>query len=163
MWKLLWKILKTGNLTEAQKTDPGCATPSEYRHSAAIRHLDAGSCNGCELELSALENPVVSLGSRGLSFVASPRHADILLVTGPVTCHMREALEITSEAMPSPKRTVAVGDCAKDGGIFRGSYAVLDGLPQVMEVDVFVPGCPPKPEEIVEGLLRAFAEKKQTN
>lgn len=163
MWKLLWKILKTGTLTESRNIPPERATPPEYRHSAAIRHLDAGSCNGCELELSALENPVVSLGSRGLSFVASPRHADILLVTGPVTCHMREALEITSEAMPSPKRTVAVGDCAKDGGIFRGSYAVLDGLPQVMEVDVFVPGCPPKPEEIVEGLLRAFAEKKQTS
>ena len=156
MWKLLWKILKTGTLTESPLKGPQNPGQGPFRHSASIRHVDAGSCNGCELELWALENPVTSLSSRGFSFVASPRHADILLVTGPVSCHMKDALETTHQAMPAPKRVLAVGDCAITGGVFRGSYATHDGLSSTLPPDVIVPGCPPPPEAIVEGLLQAF-------
>ena len=156
MWKLLWKILKTGTLTESPVRTQEETGRGPFRHSASIRHVDAGSCNGCELELWALENPVTSLSSLGFSFVASPRHADILLVTGPVSCHMKEALETTHQAMPAPKRVLAVGDCAISGGVFRGSYATHDGLSSILPPDVTVPGCPPPPEAIAEGVLRAF-------
>ncbi|MGC8528769.1 MAG: NADH-quinone oxidoreductase subunit B family protein [Leptospirillia bacterium] len=156
MWKLLWKILKTGTLTESTDRDRKDTVHGPFHHSASIRHVDAGSCNGCELELWALENPVTSLSSRGFSFVASPRHADILLVTGPVSCHMKEALEATYQAMPAPKRILAVGDCAISGGVFRGSYATHDGLSSLLPPDVSVHGCPPSPEAIVSGVLQAF-------
>ena len=157
MWKLLWKIVKSGILTETPRTEPGETAPDEYRHSASIRHLDSGSCNGCELELWALEGPVHSLSSQGFSFVASPRHADILLVTGPLSCHMKDALEITHQSMPSPKRLLAVGDCAIDGGAFRGSYAVHNGVAPILPVDARVPGCPPRPEEIAAAIRGAFS------
>ncbi len=125
--------------------------------SLAIREVDAGSCNGCELEIHALANPYYDLERFGLRFVASPRHADVLLVTGPVTRNMREALERTYEAMPAPKWVVAVGGCAKDGGCFAGSYAVFGGVANVVPVDLHIPGCPPRPIEILRGLLALIA------
>jgi Ni,Fe-hydrogenase III small subunit len=121
--------------------------------SLAIRQVDAGSCNGCELEIHALNNAYYDLERFGLRFVASPRHADVLLVTGPVTHNMREALERTWAATPAPKWVVAVGGCAKDGGCFAGSYAVAGGVSDVIPVDLHVPGCPPRPIEILRGLL----------
>ena len=121
--------------------------------SLSIREVDAGSCNGCELEIHALGNAFYDLERFGLKFVASPRHADVLLVTGPVTKNMREALERTSAAMPAPKWVVAVGDCAVDGGCFAGSYAVLDGVSAVLPVDLWIKGCPPRPRDILQGLL----------
>jgi Ni,Fe-hydrogenase III small subunit len=159
MWKLVWKIMKTGRLTEPLPAGTITVTePPEYSKSLAIRHVDAGSCNGCELELQALGNPYYSIESRGMKFVASPRHADLLLVTGPVTCAMKEALSATHSAVPSPKRVVAVGDCARNGGVFQGSYAILGGVDKVVPVDVYVPGCPPDPPAVIEGLRRAFAQ-----
>ena len=121
--------------------------------SLSIREVDAGSCNGCELEINALGNAFYDLERFGLRFVASPRHADILLVTGPVTKNMREALQRTYMATPDPKWVVAVGDCARDGGIFAGSYAVAGGVSNVVPVDLHIPGCPPSPTELLTGLL----------
>jgi Ni,Fe-hydrogenase III small subunit len=121
--------------------------------SLAIRQVDAGSCNGCELEIQALGNPVYDLGRFGLRFVASPRHADVLLVTGPVTKNMLEALERTYAATPDPKWVVAVGDCARDGGVFAGSYAVAGGVSAVLPVDLHIRGCPPSPMQLLERLL----------
>jgi len=129
------------------------ASRSRLGHSLSIREVDAGSCNGCELELIALNNAFYDLERFGIRFVASPRHADVLLVTGPVTKNMREALEFTYNATPNPKWVVAVGDCARDGGIFAGSYAVVGGVDQVVPVDLHVHGCPPRPLEIMSGLL----------
>ena len=121
--------------------------------SLSIREVDAGSCNGCELEIHALNNAFYDLERFGLRFVASPRHADVLLVTGPVTKNMREALERTWRATPDPKWVVAVGDCAVDGGLFAGSYAVAGGVSQVVPVDLHIRGCPPSPRQLLEGLL----------
>jgi Ni,Fe-hydrogenase III small subunit len=115
--------------------------------------VDAGSCNGCELEINALSNAFYDLERFGLRFVASPRHADVLFVTGPVTKNMREALERTYQAMPSPKWVVAVGDCANDGGCFAGSYAVVSGVSEVVAVDLHIRGCPPSPTDLLKGLL----------
>jgi Ni,Fe-hydrogenase III small subunit len=121
--------------------------------SLSIREVDAGSCNGCELEIHALNNAVYDLERFGLRFVASPRHADVLLVTGPVTRNMREALARTYKATPDPKWVVAVGDCALDGGLFSGSYAVVGGVSAVVPVDLHIPGCPPRPMQLLKGLL----------
>jgi Ni,Fe-hydrogenase III small subunit len=121
--------------------------------SLSIRAVDAGSCNGCELEIHALSNAFYDLERFGLRFVASPRHADVLLVTGPVTRNMREALERTYAATPDPKWVVAVGDCAVDGGIFAGSYAVAGGVHDVVPVDLHIRGCPPSPTQLLKGLL----------
>jgi Ni,Fe-hydrogenase III small subunit len=121
--------------------------------SLAIREIDAGSCNGCELEIHALNNAFYDLERFGLRFVASPRHADVLMVTGPVTKNMREALERTYNATPDPKWVVAVGDCAVDGGIFAGSYAVAGGVAAVVPVDLHIRGCPPRPVQLLAGLL----------
>ena len=121
--------------------------------SLAIREVDAGSCNGCELEIHALNNAFYDLERFGLRFVASPRHADVLLVTGPVTRNMREALERTHVATPDPKWVVALGNCALDGGIFAGSYAVVGGVSDVVPVDLHIRGCPPSPTEILKGLI----------
>jgi Ni,Fe-hydrogenase III small subunit len=121
--------------------------------SLSIREVDAGSCNGCELEIHALNNAFYDLERFGLRFVASPRHADVLLVTGPVTKNMREALQRTYDATPDPKWVVAVGDCAVDGGIFAGSYAVVGGVASVVPVDLHIRGCPPRPVQLLEGLL----------
>ncbi|MBX6323797.1 MAG: NADH-quinone oxidoreductase subunit NuoB, partial [Rhodospirillaceae bacterium] len=113
--------------------------------SLSIREVDAGSCNGCELEIHALNNAIYNLERYGIRFVASPRHADVLLVTGPVTRNMREALERTWAATPDPKWVVAVGDCAVDGGLFAGSYACAGGVSEVVPVDLHIRGCPPRP------------------
>ncbi|HEX3122798.1 MAG TPA: formate hydrogenlyase [Rhodanobacteraceae bacterium] len=121
----------------------------------AIRHVDAGSCNGCELEIHALENPYYNLQGAGIKFVASPRHADLLLVTGPVSRHMVEALKRTYAATPDPKRVVAVGDCGACGGIFGESYASAGAVANVIPVDVVVPGCPPTPTALLQGILAA--------
>jgi Ni,Fe-hydrogenase III small subunit len=125
--------------------------------SLSIREVDAGSCNGCELEINALSNVFYDLERFGLRFVASPRHADVLLVTGPVTKNMREALERTYNATPDPKWVVAVGDCAVDGGLFAESYAVAGGVSAVIPVDLHIRGCPPNPLQLIEGLLALFA------
>ena len=121
--------------------------------SLSIREVDAGSCNGCELEIHALNNAFYDLERFGLRFVASPRHADVLLVTGPVTRNMREALARTYNATPDPKWVVAVGDCARDGGLFAGSYAVVGGVSAVVPVDLHIRGCPPRPVQLLKGLL----------
>jgi len=126
--------------------------------SLAIREVDAGSCNGCELEIHALNNAFYDLERFGLRFVASPRHADVLLVTGPVTRNMREALERTYRATPGPKWVVAVGACAADGGIFAGSYAVAGGVSAIIPVDLHISGCPPSPLQLLQG-LRALLER----
>lgn len=121
--------------------------------SLSIRAIDAGSCNGCELEMHALSNAFYDIERFGIRFVASPRHADVLLVTGPVTKNMREAVQRTCDATPNPKWVVAVGDCARNGGCFAGSYAVMGGVSTVLTVDLHIPGCPPPPIEILRGLL----------
>ena len=126
--------------------------------SLSIREVDAGSCNGCELEIHALNNAFYDLERFGLRFVASPRHADVLMVTGPATRNMREALARTYNATPDPKWVVAVGDCALNGGIFAGSYAVTGGVSAVLPVDLHIPGCPPRPVQLLRGLL-ALVEK----
>jgi len=122
-----------------------------------IRHIDAGSCNGCELEIHALNNPVYNIEGLGIRFVASPRHADLLLVTGPVSKHMELALRRTYEATPDPKLVVALGDCGCTGGIFGANYASLGPVSNVIPVDVAVPGCPPSPTRILQGILAALA------
>src|SRR5580704_15836162 len=121
--------------------------------SLSIREVDAGSCNGCELEIHALNNAFYDLERFGFRFVASPRHADVLLVTGPVSKNMREALERTYHATPDPKWVIAVGDCAVDGGIFAGSYAVAGGVNDILPVDLHIRGCPPSPTQLLRGLL----------
>lgn len=121
--------------------------------SLSIRAIDAGSCNGCELEMHALNNAFYDIERFGFHFVASPRHADVLMITGPVTKNMREAMLRTYEAAPHPKWVVAIGDCAHNGGCFAGSYAVMDGVSKVLPVDLHIPGCPPRPIEILKGLL----------
>jgi len=128
--------------------------------SLAIREVDAGSCNGCELEIHALNNAFYDLERFGLRFVASPRHADVLLVTGPVTRNMREALERTYNATPDPKWVVAVGDCAANGGIFAGSYGIVGGVGAVVPVDLHIGGCPPTPTQLLQGLLALLERGK---
>ena len=164
MRKLLFEILVKPPLTEsAPAVDDSAlvelaralekAARKRLGRSLAIRQVDAGSCNGCELEIHALNNAYYDLERFGLRFVASPRHADVLLVTGPVTHNMREALERTYAATPAPKWVVAVGGCARDGGCFAASYAVTGGVSNVVPVDLHIPGCPPRPVEILRGLL----------
>jgi Ni,Fe-hydrogenase III small subunit len=121
--------------------------------SLSIRAVDAGSCNGCELEMQALNNAFYDIERFGIRFVASPRHADVLMVTGPVTKNMSEALLRTYNAMPAPKWVVALGGCARDGGCFAGSYAVMGGVSKILPVDLHIPGCPPAPADILKGLL----------
>jgi Ni,Fe-hydrogenase III small subunit len=129
------------------------AARAKLGRSLSIRQVDAGSCNGCELEIHALNNAFYDLERLGLRFVASPRHADVLLVTGPVTKNMREALLRTYDATPDPKWVVAVGACAVDGGIFAGSYAVAGGVKETIPVDLHIRGCPPSPTELLQGLI----------
>jgi Ni,Fe-hydrogenase III small subunit len=130
--------------------------------SLAIRHVDAGSCNACELEIHAINNAYYDAERFGLRFVASPRHADVLVVTGPVTKNMRDALERTYQATPDPKWVVAIGDCARDGGCFAGSYAVVGGVAAVIPVDLHIPGCPPTPMAMLRGLL-ALLQRVEEN
>jgi Ni,Fe-hydrogenase III small subunit len=164
MRRTLFESLTHGPLTEAPPAPDKAALAELARsvkraaratlgRSLSIRQVDAGSCNGCELEIHALNNAFYDLERFGLHFVASPRHADVLLVTGPVTRNMREALERTYNATPDPKWVVAVGDCAVDGGVFAGSYAVAGGVNDVIPVDLHIRGCPPSPTALLKGLL----------
>jgi Ni,Fe-hydrogenase III small subunit len=168
MRKLLFESLVRGPLTErppavddSTLAELGAALDRAARRrlgrSLSIREVDAGSCNGCELEINALSNAFYDLERYGLHIVASPRHADVLLVTGPVTKNMREALERTYRATPDPKWVVAVGDCAVDGGLFAGSYAVEGGVSAVVPVDLHLRGCPPSPKQLLQGLLALLA------
>jgi Ni,Fe-hydrogenase III small subunit len=163
---LFQKILRTGIVTEPLA--PGDDEMYDivrtidkrakrlFGRALAIREVDAGSCNGCEIEISGLTNPVYDSERFGIHFVASPRHADMLLVTGPVTRNMEVPLRKTYEATPNPKLVVAVGDCARTCGVFAGSYAVVGSVDQIIPVDVFVPGCPPEPAAILRGILAAL-------
>ena len=164
MRKLLFKSLVKSPLTEPPPSSDNAmlaelatrlASVSRRKlgRSLSIREVDAGSCNGCELEIHALGNVYYDLERFGLRFVASPRHADVLLVTGPVTCNMREPLERTYRATPDPKWVVAVGDCGCDGGVFAGSYACVGGVSAVIPVDLHIRGCPPSPIALLQGLI----------
>jgi Ni,Fe-hydrogenase III small subunit len=165
MISLLSKLFGSGLATEPLEDGPRRAetiraadvrTRQLLGRSLAIRQVDAGSCNGCELEISALSSPVYDSERFGIQFVASPRHADMLLVTGPVTRNMEAPLRKTWEATPDPKLVVAVGDCARTCGVFKGSYAVAGSVDQIVPVDVFIAGCPPEPSEILRGILQCL-------
>lgn len=164
MRKILFESLARAPLTEplttAEEAEVAAlaarldrAARTRLGRSLSIREVDAGSCNGCELEIHALGNAFYDLERFGLRFVASPRHADVLLVTGPVTKNMAEALKRTYDATPAPKWVVAAGACALDGGLFAGSYACLGGVAAVLPVDLHIPGCPPTPTALLTGLL----------
>jgi Ni,Fe-hydrogenase III small subunit len=169
MLKTLHRIVRTGLVTE-----PPPPADEQLRVRAAleagvlqllgralcIRQVDAGSCNGCELEIHALGNPIYNIESLGIRFVASPRHADMLLVTGPVSRHMEVALKRTYDATPDPKLVVAVGDCGACGGVFGSGYASLGAVSNVIPVDVVVPGCPPTPTRLLEGILAAISSAR---
>ena len=173
MWKIARQIVRTGIRTEpapksgsAADGAPGAAAGDEVERiqrnilavlgkALSIRAVDAGSCNGCELEMHALNNPCYNVEGLGIRFVASPRHADMLLVTGPVSRHMEFALLRTWEATPEPRLVVAIGDCGCDGGVFGCGYASLGPVSAVLPVDVAVPGCPPSPTRILQGILTA--------
>lgn len=166
MLKTLRQIAKVGIVTEAPPEadeDLRIRAALEQRirevlgRALCIRQVDAGSCNGCELEIHALGNPIYNVESLGIRFVASPRHADLLLVTGPVSRHMEVALLRTYDATPDPKLVVAVGDCGACGGIFGTGYATAGPVSSVIPVDVVVPGCPPPPARILAGILTALS------
>ncbi|MBF0316627.1 MAG: NADH-quinone oxidoreductase subunit B family protein [Nitrospirae bacterium] len=168
MIKILHQIFRTGIVTEPLNRLPDAAIVKEttdrldeaikrrLRRSLTIRQVDAGSCNGCELEIHAINNPIYNCERFGIHFTASPRFADMLLVTGPVATNMEIALIRTYNATPTPKLVVAVGDCGCNGGIFGESYASLGGIDKVIPVDVYIPGCPPTPEVILNAILRAI-------
>ena len=166
MYQILRQIAKTGIVTEpAPQPDPSMRELEQrlqdvllkhFGRSLAIRHVDAGSCNGCELEIHACNSPHYNLERLGMRFVASPRHADLLLVTGPVSRNMETALRRTYDATPEPKLVVAIGDCGCTGGIFGESYASRGRISNVIPVDVAVPGCPPEPLAIIQGILEAL-------
>ena len=169
MFKLVQQIARVGICTEAPpdiaEVEPqACEIHDEILtilgQALAIRQVDAGSCNGCELEIHALHNPYYNLEGLGIRFVASPRHADMLLVTGPVTRNMETALRRTYEATPEPRLVVALGDCACTGGIFGEGYASCGAVAKVVPVDVAVPGCPPPPLEIMRGILAAVRRRR---
>ncbi len=170
MYQILKKIVTTGIVTEPPPaTDEALRALAQrlensvlrwFAGALTIRHVDAGSCNGCELEIHAMNNPYYNLEGLGIRFVASPRHADMLLVTGPVSRHMEIALRRTYDATPEPKLVVAVGDCGCTGGIFGESYASRGRVSNVIPVDVAVPGCPPAPVAIMQGILTAIEMRK---
>ena len=171
MWNILKQTLRVGILTEAAP-EPDEALRVEAQtigqellrilgRALTIRAVDAGSCNGCELEMQALGNPYYNLEGPGIQFVASPRHADMLLVTGPVSRNMEVALRRTFEATPAPKLVVALGDCGCTGGIFGESYATCGRVSNVIPVDVAVPGCPPAPIDILRGILTAVQRRQR--
>jgi len=172
MYQLLKQIALTGIKTEAPPQPDealrALAQRLQERVLAAfdgaltIRHVDAGSCNGCELEINSLNNPYYNLEGLGIKFVASPRHADMLLVTGPVSRHMEVALKRTYDATPEPKLVVAIGDCGCNGGIFGESYASRGRVANVIPVDIAVPGCPPTPAAIMQGILTAISKTKSS-
>ena len=165
---LFSKIFRTGLVTEPLAGDEAAVTVARelsararrlLGRAVAVREVDAGSCNGCELEITGLMSPVYDSERFGVHFVASPRHADLLLVTGPVTRNMAVPLLKTYEATPAPKLVVAVGDCARSCGVFKGSYAIVGSVDQVIPVDAFVDGCPPEPADILRGILAAIGRR----
>ena len=168
MLRIIRQIVRTGivseNAPQAQERFRARAPEIQDEilrllgRALAIRQVDAGSCHGCELEIHALNNPYYNLEGLGIRFVASPRHADLLLVTGPVAKNMEHALKIAYEATPNPKLVVAIGDCGCTGGIFGESYASCGKVANVIPVDVAVPGCPPPPLAILQGILTAVAK-----
>ena len=170
MYPIIKQIIKTGIKTEAAPQPDEALRVNAQRmqqqvldvigRALAIRLVDAGSCNGCELEIHAVNNAYYNIEGLGIKFVASPRHADMLLVTGPVSRHMETALKRTYDAMPEPKLVVAIGDCARDGGIFGESYATCGGAAKIIPVDVVVNGCPPTPNAILQGILTAISTEK---
>ena len=170
MYQILKQIIKTGIKTETPPQADESMRLIEQRlqqeildvfgGALAIRQVDAGSCNGCELEIHAVNNAYYNIEGLGIKFVASPRHADLLLVTGPVSRHMEVALKRTYDATPEPKLVVAIGDCGCDGGIFGESYASCGKVSNVIPVDVVVSGCPPTPVAILQGILTAISAKK---
>ncbi len=170
MYQIIKQIIKTGIKTEtAPQPDEAMRVVTQrlqqqildvFGRALAIRHVDAGSCNGCELEIHAVNNAYYNIEGLGIKFVASPRHADMLLVTGPVSRHMETALKRTYDATPEPKLVVAIGDCGRDGGIFGESYAICGGVANVIPVDVVVSGCPPTPNAILQGILTAISAQK---
>jgi len=165
---ILQKILKTGFVSEpAPQADPALRTREQtlqaeilkvFGQAVAIRHVDAGSCNGCELEIHALNGPHYNIDGLGVKFSASPRHVDVLLVTGPVSRHMEAALKRAYDAIPDPKWVVAMGECACTGGMFGESYASCGKISNVIPVDVEVPGCPPTPTALLQGILAAVSK-----
>jgi Ni,Fe-hydrogenase III small subunit len=165
MWKIVKQIARNGICTEAPPAPSDALRLAAERihrdildalgRALTIRQVDAGSCNGCELEIHALNNPYYNIEGLGIKFVASPRHADMLLVTGPVSRNMELAVRRTYDATPAPKLVVAVGDCGRDGGIFGESYASCGRVSNIIPVDIAVPGCPPPPLEILRGILTA--------
>ena len=171
MYQIIKQILRTGIKTEAPPQPDGALRIQVQEINAqilyhvgralAIRHVDAGSCNGCELEIHCLNNAYYNIDGLGIHFVASPRHADMLLVTGPVSRHMEIALKRTWDATPDPKLVVAIGDCGCDGGIFGESYASCGRISNVIPVDVAVPGCPPTPIAILQGILTAVGSRNK--
>jgi len=171
MYQIIRQILATGIKTEpAPEADEALRAVHQqlhgeilrlFRGALAIRHVDAGSCNGCELEINALSNVYYNLEALGAHFVASPRHADLLLVTGPVSRNMETALRRTWEATPDPKLVVAIGDCGCTGGIFGENYASRGRVSNIIPVDVAVPGCPPTPHAILKGILTAVSVSKR--
>jgi Ni,Fe-hydrogenase III small subunit len=172
MLKTLRQIARVGIATEPPPPADESLRLRETLHgrilnilgrALCIREVDAGSCNGCELEIHALNNPFYNLEGLGIRFVASPRHADLLLVTGPVSKHMEVALRRTYEATPDPKLVVAIGDCACTGGIFGESYASRGRISNVIPVDVAVPGCPPRPIHILSGILSALEGSRRSS
>ena len=173
MHKIVRRIVRAGIVTEAAcAPDPALRVLSQrledlalerLGRALAVRHVDAGSCNGCELEIHALANPYYNLEGLGMKFVASPRHADLLLVTGPVSRNMEQALLRTYAAVPEPKLVVAVGDCGCTGGIFGESYASRGRVSNVLPVDVAVPGCPPQPAAILQAILTAVTSARRSS
>ncbi|MEW6132589.1 MAG: NADH-quinone oxidoreductase subunit B family protein [Pseudomonadota bacterium] len=167
---ILRKILKAGIVSEpAPRADPNLRTREQALHAeilrvfgqaVAIRHVDAGSCNGCELEIHAINGPHYNIDGMGMKFVASPRHADVLLVTGPVSRNMEVALKRVYDAVPEPKWVVAMGECACTGGMFGESYASCGKISNVIPVDVQIPGCPPTPVALMQGILAAVGKKR---
>jgi Ni,Fe-hydrogenase III small subunit len=170
MWKTLNKIASIGVITEpAPRSDDALRVVERLQErirntlgrALCIRQVDAGSCNGCELEIHALSNPFYNIEGLGIKFVASPRHADLLLVTGPVARNMELALKRTYDATPDPKLVVAVGDCGCTGGVFGESYASAGRVANVIPVDVAVPGCPPTPERLLAAILTAISPARR--
>lgn len=160
MWKYLRRIGRWGNLSEGRLvTRSTRGIQGLLGRSLFVRHLDAGSCNACELEIQALHNPLYNLEAYGVRFVASPRHADLLLVTGPVSRAMIEPLRRTYQAMPTPKMVLAMGDCPRDGGVFAKTYACAAGIGDLIPVDAYLPGCPPDPEQLMAAILALLEER----
>jgi Ni,Fe-hydrogenase III small subunit len=153
MWNLLKRSLRMGRLTES-RLDQAAPHLRSLQQSWHIRHLDCGSCNGCDWEMTALLNPVYDIQRFGFDFVASPRHADILMCTGPLAEQLRQAATDTYEATPHPKLVVAVGDCAVNGGVFSKAYAAQAGIGETLPVHLEIPGCPPSPDDILKALLK---------